>query len=285
MTLQHVISCLRQSVSFSDSAFEVMRAECQRFDTARVETGGILVGKRLDFQRILVMGATGPGPRAEHQHNTFAPDTGFLNTQLKWLRNQYAGTDFVGFWHKHPPTLEGLSEGDQEQVRLILEDTAYKTDELVLPIAIQQGTHVALKVYYTHRELSRYDIEPVLIDHNRVSEREAHHLLRELGKSSPHWYDAATFQARFLEEAQRLLQHFQLDIKVLDEQLLIVATWRKDPRVRIYFVCKQGYPHTVAPQVFLGLEEEQDIDSRHLTNWHSAYHLSDIAHELVALME
>src|SRR5947209_2433384 len=85
---------------------EAMREETQRFARTNQETGGILFGKWIDARTVVLIAATGAGPRADHQQYTFAVDVDYANAELDRLRAKYPGADFLGEWHKHPPTLD-----------------------------------------------------------------------------------------------------------------------------------------------------------------------------------
>ena len=282
-------SHLSQTTLFSSSALQVIYSECQIYGAAGEETGGVLVGRRLDSQRILVIAATGPGPKADHRHHTFAPDTNHLNNELERLRSQYNGTDFVGFWHKHPPTLDHPSAGDEKQAWEVVNDPDFKTEEFVLVIAVQRNrppsVNPEVKPYYYNRELLDRGAEPLLMELREVREGEARRLLCEVEERSHTWYDEPAFQRRLEEEIERLSDQYQLRISKLPEQVVITAEWRRDPNIKIYFVCKEGYPNAGSPQVFAGLEQEQVVDSRRLTPWHPEHFLAQIADDIVSSIQ
>lgn len=283
-------SHLSQTVLFSSSALQVIYSECQIYGAAGEETGGVLVGRRLDSQRILIIAATGPGPKADHRHHTFAPDTTYLNNELERLRGQYSGTDFVGFWHKHPPALDRPSAGDEKQAWEVVHDPDFKTEEFVLAIVVQPNRQISLKPevkpYYYDRELLGRSAEPSLMMLREVREGEARRLLCEVDKSQS-WYDDPAFQKRLEEEIEQLSDRYQLHISKLPEQnqVVITAEWRQDPNIRIYFVCKEGYPNAGSPEVFAGVEQEQAVDSRRLALWHPEHYLAQIADDIVSSIQ
>jgi integrative and conjugative element protein (TIGR02256 family) len=102
-----------------------------------LETGGLLLGTAQDNGR-LVTHATPPGPKAIHQEGMFGKDLDFSQAILNHLATK-TGVDYVGEWHKHPPSLKRPSQGDRQNSVAILHDSDYQTKGmLILPIWIRE---------------------------------------------------------------------------------------------------------------------------------------------------
>ena len=58
-------------------ALATIEQEIEPYRQSNIETGGILIGAHLDDDTVLVVGASGPGPRAEHHGAEYALDHEF----------------------------------------------------------------------------------------------------------------------------------------------------------------------------------------------------------------
>src|SRR5688500_8918429 len=96
------------------SVLAEIEKEIDAYRHSNIETGGILVGARLDDEVILVIGATGPGPRAEHHAAEYALDHVYAQRKLDLYTAKYPDTDYVGEWHRHPGNMDRPSRGDWE---------------------------------------------------------------------------------------------------------------------------------------------------------------------------
>jgi len=102
-----------------------------------LETGGLLLGSKLPHGR-LITHATPPGPKAFHHPGMFERDLEFSRAALDHFTRQ-TGVDYVGEWHKHPPSMIRPSEDDRKGVIEILKDPDYRTGDLVIfPIWIRK---------------------------------------------------------------------------------------------------------------------------------------------------
>jgi len=100
-----------------------------------IETGGILIGFRARNGKVVIVRATGPGPKAVRTPTWFDRDVEYCQQQLKeasdllGLKGQY-----VGEWHFHPV---GSSEPSGRDIRSMGEIAAqinYATDEPIMLI-------------------------------------------------------------------------------------------------------------------------------------------------------
>lgn len=91
-----------------------------------LETGGILLGYIVSpgtpdaAGAVVVVGALGPGPQAEHDGHLFAPDHDW---QVAELADRYERSDgvagYVGDWHSHPLGTPVPSRQDLRTLRKI----------------------------------------------------------------------------------------------------------------------------------------------------------------------
>lgn len=103
-----------------------------------LETGGLLLGTIMGSDR-LITHATPPGPNAIQHESVFEKDLEFSQAILNYLA-QKTGVDYIGEWHKHPPSLKKPSTLDKQSAIEILLDTDYKTNGLlVLPIWVKEN--------------------------------------------------------------------------------------------------------------------------------------------------
>ena len=122
----------------SDRALESIQRECRRYPDT--ETGGILVGFRSDDAApdnngVIITPATGPGPESQMSSGHFVKDTPYLQRELEVLF-QYHRINYLGVWHKHPPSLAEPSSGDVVSAMEELEGGTVDLTELITPIAV-----------------------------------------------------------------------------------------------------------------------------------------------------
>lgn len=238
------------------------------------ETGGILVGLRLDEERILVVAATEPGPKADRQAVTFAPDTEYVEQQLNLLRRQHLGTNFVGTWHKHPLSFDRPSGGDLKQAREMLLDPAYAVSELVAPIVVVHGHRAYPKVYYISRETTDQS-DFVLVSHEPINDQDAENLLRlsrEAGVQS--------LEDRLAEELRLLKASYLVgSLKQLEDHTAVFSVQSGD--YTVYLQCPPLFP-TRAPTIVLDPVDarSQIVTSTVIAEWTPASHLINIMHEV-----
>lgn len=107
----------------------------------------------------LITHATPPGPKAVHRPAMFERDLEFSQAALDHFAEK-TGVDYIGEWHKHPPTLTEPSEEDRKGVVEILKDPDYKTGDLmVFPVWVLSHTTDYLQLPF-HRALVEYFFWP-----------------------------------------------------------------------------------------------------------------------------
>lgn len=146
------------------------------------ETGGILVGRmvqRPNGRALVVVAASGPGPRAERQPALFVPDTAAHQHDLDRWRERYAAyaVDYVGEWHSHPPGQYWPSQGDTDQVTEILSDRSYNLpDGMLTPIVMIDGAACTLHMYY----YPRHALQPFSVVYSLLDGDPTHFLAAQL---------------------------------------------------------------------------------------------------------
>lgn len=122
-----------------DDVTAVMRTEASRM--APLETGGVLLGYRaVDhsglhvLEHVVVLGASGPGPRARHTRMTFVPDPAHDEAMIARAYHQSGGrVTYLGDWHTHPMGGGNLSPQD---VRTLQRIAAHKPARAPVPLMV-----------------------------------------------------------------------------------------------------------------------------------------------------
>ena len=143
------------TIMIAPGVLDAMRRETMAYAGAEQETGGILVGKWIALDTVLVLGATDAGQQADHQQYTFAVDVDHANAKLDEYRALYPGADYIGEWHKHPPTLDRPSGGDLQTVRRQMTDPSYP-DRMINPISVVRNGQPTIYFYYIDRTRSEF---------------------------------------------------------------------------------------------------------------------------------
>lgn len=107
-------------VVFSDKAYNAIICETLRWHPA--ETGGFLLGHKLDNGTWYVIEAIPPGysennrqDRVYHEIGYFEPNTTFSEYLSNTVANQYAcPLTLLGLWHRHPGSMDVFSGTDDE---------------------------------------------------------------------------------------------------------------------------------------------------------------------------
>ncbi|MCB0209619.1 MAG: Mov34/MPN/PAD-1 family protein [Anaerolineae bacterium] len=270
-------------IIFAEQSIQTMRQEAKKARPEE-ETGGILVGRRLDHRRILVIAATGPGPNAVHHHYMFSPDVEFANQELERLRQVYPGTDLIGLWHKHPPNLERPSHGDEQQVAEIFNDPDYAhLTELVTPIVLIRNGQFLLKPYYINRSLVVSQHYFQAIERRIELNEEAEQLLRTRPAQTNTGFTTPEIQNRLRDERQTLSRHFQVQIKEQNDEIYLTARSKRNGQVTVYFVLPTEFPRK-PPTARLEYNGQEWLGAKSisLANWTPESSLAQVADELVS---
>lgn len=107
---------------FPASAKEVLIEEAER--ALPCETGGIMLGYLGQTGEAVVTEVVGPGPRAMHSPDWFAPDYYFHEEAAFQRWHLSGGTEtYLGDWHSHPESSPYLSPKDRQALRRIARGT------------------------------------------------------------------------------------------------------------------------------------------------------------------
>ena len=121
-------------ICFSQQAAFTMMNESLRVGEG-LETGGVLLGPKAE--KGLIADVIPSTSHAERQAATYFQserDVKAMNRELR--RAQARGLDFLGYWHKHPKGLCGLSAGDLGTSKGILLNPAYDIDNNLIMVIV-----------------------------------------------------------------------------------------------------------------------------------------------------
>lgn len=225
------------------------------------ETGGILIGRRLDQEpdAILIVAATGPGPNARRSELSFEPDTDYANQELGKIRALYPQVDYIGTWHKHPPGLLRFSAGDVATAHQAFADPDYKMQEVVSPIVtVDDDGQVAIRYYYMSRRMARsqeafIDLGAIetLIDESdeRISQERLTRVFdKSLLETTPNWVNQEQ-QSLNLFDYNPVIRR---DNEHKENYYFIIKPSGRE-QLTIYIVTTEGHPEEV-----LNFYAEQD---------------------------
>lgn len=122
------------AIRFEPGCLNECQAEVDR--TFPLESGGVLIGRRLAGNRWHVDFIVGPGPRARHGRIRFSPD---LEYQTAAIANRFYATNgestYLGDWHSHPGASHGrLSLKDEGALRKIIRAPSAQCEEPLMVI-------------------------------------------------------------------------------------------------------------------------------------------------------
>jgi integrative and conjugative element protein (TIGR02256 family) len=233
-----------------------------------LETGGILVGLRMD-KKTIITHATGHGPQATYSRYHFIKDTPYLQRVLNLLF-EYFGANYLGVWHKHPQEFRKPSIGDMASARDELTDAQVGVEQLILPICILKGGQVNVLPYMVDKKGLK-KIKWQIVPHSDL-------LTPDL--IGGQWYESSVGRSRASEEIDLLRQaeitaevrktedsgyNFHLSLDEAFSRHLIV-------------ICPNDYPVS-APEVALFDSQSQEYSSitwSGLTDWTIDDHVVDV---------
>ncbi len=149
----------------TDKAYRSILDEC--LAVRETETGGILLGKKIDQHRLVAPFALGPGLKTLQTRFRFSPDVGWQQVYLEKLFNRY-GVNYIGSYHCHPGNYCLPSGLDYRAARQIVTDPAWNVTEAVFPIINIAGGRIKLYPYHLSRDSGEFR----LIDYQIISHRD-----------------------------------------------------------------------------------------------------------------
>jgi integrative and conjugative element protein (TIGR02256 family) len=125
--------------------------ECRQ--SKKVETGGILLGKWLSDQAVVVACATGPGPRAKKTTISLELDLDYCQKELDKVFQMTGGrVSFLGDWHSHLSADIWPSAEDSNSLRLIACTPAFQCSSPLLVICSQRMGQIRVHAYWWSSE-------------------------------------------------------------------------------------------------------------------------------------
>jgi hypothetical protein len=245
------------------SALQVIQSEASRHsghEQGENETGGILVGRRLDGVNrveVLLVAATGPGAAAYHHEVEFNPDVDYVNQKLSEYHTVYPLMDYIGTWHKHPLSYPMFSEGDVRTAHKIFRDPSYKMDEIINPIVWVDNGSFTIRYYYMSRSMAARGERFAEIAQTKVKLIDDNHDLvtKEKGRTV-----ADALLERIGEERRRLVeQGYQVELKQHEQEYFFTVRAVERPGLAIHLVAPAGYPQ--APPSLFVEQNGQEIAS------------------------
>lgn len=150
-------------------AYRSIVYECMSFPN--METGGILIGKKIDDEYIIAPFTLGSGMSPIRTRTRYSPDVKWQQVYLEKLFNRY-GVNYVGSYHRHPGNYCVPSSYDYKAACQIITDPEWNVTDAIFPIINLTGKKISFHPYY----FSRSSREFRLIDWQIVSPK--HKLIR-----------------------------------------------------------------------------------------------------------
>lgn len=98
------------------------------------ETGGILMGRAEQPDRVEVRATVGAGPDAIHERTTFEPDQRWQEGEVERLWRLDPTLEYLGDWHSHPGGRASPSQRDRAVLHLIASSPAARCPTPVMLI-------------------------------------------------------------------------------------------------------------------------------------------------------
>jgi Prokaryotic homologs of the JAB domain len=273
------------------SALRLIEDEARHGNSTSLEneTGGILIGRRLDATNrleLLIIAATGPGDNAYHHPVEFSPDIEYVNGKLQEYHARYPRTDYIGTWHKHPPRYQRFSQGDVDTAHAVFRDPAYKVKEIINPIVWVDQGKFTIRYYYMSRQMARqgdpfYEVQIARImlidDDHAMVQREAVASSTTIGATND-----------LISEEYRLLSEHGYQVKLCNEgaEYFFEVRSERVSDLVIYFVAPANFPQL--PPVLMvecGGEALPPNDGGIINQWtyrNGAAHLVDVVEGVMA---
>jgi len=122
-----------------------------------IETGGILIGKKIAGRFTVVFFALGPGIHTRRTHNRFSPDIHWQQAILDRLFNRH-GVNYVGSYHLHPVDDCRPSFIDLKAARQIVSDPEWDVTEAIFPIISVLDNEMRFSPYYISRNSKNFQL-------------------------------------------------------------------------------------------------------------------------------
>lgn len=132
----------------TDKAYRSIQNECK--GVTGVETGGLLVGKRISDRFLVAPFALGSGPKASRSISRYSPDIEWQQQRLDRLFIRF-GLGYIGSYHMHPGDMDQPSWHDLLTANKIVTDPEWNVTEAVFPIINLIDEQFLFHPYYISR--------------------------------------------------------------------------------------------------------------------------------------
>jgi integrative and conjugative element protein (TIGR02256 family) len=137
----------------TNKAYKSILDEC--LAAPETETGGILLGKKIDQHRLVVPFALGPGIKTIRSRFRFSPDIEWQQIYLEKLFNRY-GANYIGSYHRHPGNNFLPSTHDFKAACQIVTGPDWNVQEAIFPIINLTGKRISFHPYYFTRRSKEF---------------------------------------------------------------------------------------------------------------------------------
>lgn len=149
-------------VTITESAVQTICSESRK--AGLFETGGMLIGT---LNNLVVLAATGPGPKAERGSGHYSGDPQSDQEGLKSYKEAFQGkVALLGYWHRHPARMSRPSSGDLNQALDLVAEYRVSPDDPFLALISNVDSNQEVRVYayllcQAERRFEKVDLEIV----------------------------------------------------------------------------------------------------------------------------
>jgi len=143
-------------VLFSQKAYNIILREC--VSHGGKESGGILMGKKLENSDFVVAFAIGSGPGAVRSPFRFTPDVPWQQMILDKLFSLHP-IDYLGSFHRHLGFNHWPSNQDYRSAYEIISSPDWNTPEAIFPIVNFNNGIIQIYPYYFSQKYN--DFQPI----------------------------------------------------------------------------------------------------------------------------
>ncbi len=137
----------KQSISISLEVIEFIEKESALSTVA--ETGGVIGGTgKVEDGNVVIVKASGAGPKAIKRHSYFSRDTKYAQSVIDaWASSSNGEIDYLGEWHKHLEVEPHPSFTDIETMRSIAMQSNYHISQSILIIIGESNNRKTLRLF------------------------------------------------------------------------------------------------------------------------------------------
>ena len=266
-----------QVLKITRSAYRVIEQESIKAEQKRTETGGLLIGT---LKRLVVVKASRPGTAARVSSISYTGDSEYDNTILRRAIKEFNGrVKTVGYWHKHPGCMNGLSDGDLNQAHEIFRTNERAGDKRPVLFIVTNVIRNEVKLYcyylaFDQKEFKRVSIK-IVRDDSKDVKKALHQEPVVIQPSELNYWDSRDFQfyrtksgyTRLKKEIDELKRHgYQVKVHAESQMYIVV---KKDQTI----VCFPPPEYPLNPPRFF----KNNVEIKYqLLIWNSSFRIKDI---------